>query len=271
MKERVADIDRPTGSERTIARRRLLGALGPALALVALGGCATPPVRIPMEVVRPGGLCGGGAPVLLVMLPGVRSTPQEFVDAGFVEAVRSRGIAADIAIADAHLGYYEDRSVIRRLHDDVIAPARRAGYAQIWLVGISLGGFGALGYAARQPGEVDGIVALAPYLGERSLMQELNAAGGPARWAVSAHPQAEDDLEREIWTWLATRPTPVPVYLGAGASDRFADAHRLLATLLPPDRASSAPGGHDWPVWQALWSAWLDRALLPTNRCLAAR
>jgi pimeloyl-ACP methyl ester carboxylesterase len=252
-------------------RRRLLGALLPIFVPMALGGCATPPTRVPMDVLRPGSLCGGGATALLVLLPGVHSRPQEFVEAGFVEAVRLRGIAADIAIADAHVGYYEDRSVIRRLRDDVIAPARRAGYQQIWLVGISLGGFGALGYAVRQPGEVDGIVALAPYLGQRSLMQELNASGGPARWSTSPHPQAEDDLEREIWTWLATRPTPVPVYLGAGASDRFADAHRLMATLLPPDRLSSLPGGHDWPVWQALWSAWLDRGLLPTNRCLATR
>lgn len=58
-------------------------------------------------------------------------------------------------------------------------------------------------------------------------------------------------------------PAGPPVWLGFGREDRFADAHRLLAQALPAERHFDVPGGHDWPPWRALWSAWLDRRLLP--------
>ncbi len=256
-------------------RRQLLGwwALGTLGLGLGLGGCnlLTPPTHIPMDLLRPsGGPCAGRAPTLLVMLPGVRSRPDEFIDEGFVAAVRSRGLAADIVVADAHLGYYEDRSVLRRLRDDVVRPARAAGYRHIWLVGISLGGFGALGYGARMGDEIDGIVALAPYLGRRTLQQEINAAGGPLRWSRTPHERLDDDLEREVWEWMAAGPPArLPVFLGYGREDRFAEAHRLLAGLLPPDRVDSVPGDHDWPAWRALWAHWLERELIGTT-CAAA-
>lgn len=117
-----------------------------------------------MDVTRLPGPCAGRAPALVVMLPGAYSRPQEFVDEGFVGELRRRAVAADIAIADAHVGYFQDRSAIRRLREDIVLPARAQGYRQVWLVGISLGGFGALAFGARHGGEVDGILALAPYL-----------------------------------------------------------------------------------------------------------
>lgn len=245
------------------ARRRLLGA---ALAL-PLGACALrpPPVRTPMQTLRFPAACGGRAPALVVMLPGAYSVPQEFVDEGFVDALRTRGIAADVAIADAHIGYFQDRSVLVRLREDIIGPARAAGYAQLWLVGISLGGFGALGYAARRPQDVTGVLALAPYLGRRQLQKEIIDAGGPANWRRQTFPREPDDLEREMWESLAAPPPgQPPVWLGYGRDDRFADAHRLLAGVLPAGRVTDVPGGHDWPPWRALWQAWLARGLLPT-------
>jgi pimeloyl-ACP methyl ester carboxylesterase len=220
--------------------------------------------------------------VLLVMLPGAYSRPPEFIDEGFVAAVRSRGIAADIAIVDAHLGYFNDRSVLTRLHEDVVQPARAMGYAQIWLVGISLGGFAALGYAARYENEVDGLVVLAPYLGRRQLLDEIDAAGGPMAWRRSPHaPPTDDEPERRVWEWLtapasqaigaatATATERLPVYLGYGRDDRFVAAHRQLARVLPTERCADTPGGHDWTPWRTLWSQWLDRGLLPTA-CAAA-
>ncbi len=265
----------------------LLGLLAAALA-----GCSltTPRVQVPMSVIQaPDHPCPGHAPVLLVMLPGIRSTPQEFIDEGFVTAVRRRGIAADIAIADAHIGYFEDRSVLRRLQDDVLAPARAHGVRSIWLVGISLGGFAALGQGERAGRQIDGIVALAPYLGRRTLLQEIGNSGGPAAWALAPTVQAanepdrdrdgdRDELDRDIWQWLSQganngaksdSDAPLPVYLGYGNSDRFADAQRVLQALLPAARSDTVAGGHDWPTWLALWERWLDRGLLPTT-CNAA-
>jgi pimeloyl-ACP methyl ester carboxylesterase len=247
-------------------RRTCLRAGLAAAAALALPGCGLMrrPVTLPMGTLRFAGPCRGLAPVLLVMLPGAYSDPREFVDEGYVEAVRSRGLAADVVIADAHLGYFEDRSVFVRLREDVLQPARAAGYRQVWLVGISLGGFAALGVAARRIAPVDGIVALAPYLGQRTLLKAIDDAGGPLAWAGRNPPRAgTDELDADIWRWLATRPAEPPVFLGAGRSDRFADAHRTMATLLPAERVREAEGGHDWPAWRALWNGWLDRRLLP--------
>lgn len=263
-----------------VQRRRFVAAA--ALLASGLGGCGllTPATRNPMDVVRPdAGPCGGIAPVLLVMLPGAYSRPREFVDEGFVGAVRQRGQAVDIVIADAHLGYFKERSVLQRLQADVVRPARAQGYRQIWLVGISLGGFAALGFGARHGDEIDGIVTIAPYLGRSMLLQEIEQAGGPSAWrraprAPIDNVQADDDdLERDVWRWLAeSHEAPdsqdtaarLPVFLGYGHDDRFAPAHRLLATVLPADRSDEVQGDHDWPAWRTVWSDWLDRRLLPT-------
>jgi hypothetical protein len=45
------------------------------------------------------------------------------------------------------------------------------------------------------------------------------------------------------------------LHLGYGRDDRFADAHRLLATQLPAAQVFDTPGGHDWPVWRAAVAA----------------
>jgi pimeloyl-ACP methyl ester carboxylesterase len=205
--------------------------------------------------------------VLLVMLPGAYSRPPEFVDEGFVAAVRSRGLAADIVVADAHLGYYNERTIVKRLRDDVVLPALGEGYSQVWLVGISIGGFGALGYAARHGSELAGVVTLAPYLGRRTLQREIADAGGPLAWRASQALAAADadDLDRDIWAWLATPTAAPPVYLGFGRDDRFAESHQVLGALLPSGRSFDTPGGHDWPAWRAAWHQWLDRGLLPAN------
>ena len=141
-----------------------------AIAASGLSGCSLWPraTTIPMKTLSQPGPCRPRAAELLVMLPGAYSLPDEFVTEGFVDATRRQGVVADIVIADAHLGYFYDRSVLTRLREDVIAPARAQGYRRIWLVGISLGGFGALAYATRHSAGadgasgVDGVVALAP-------------------------------------------------------------------------------------------------------------
>ncbi len=215
------------------------------------------------------GPCRGAPPPLVVLLPGAYSRPREFVDEGSVAALRRHGIAADVQVADAHLRYYEDKTIVERLRQDIVGPARARGVPQVWLVGISLGGFGALGYAARHGDEIAGVLALAPYLGRRSVLQEIEAAGGPVAWRRANAPPEGDDLEREIWRWAAGAPAAPPVWLGFGRDDRFADANRLFGSLLPPERRFDTEGGHDWPPWRALWERWLDEGRLGRD-CAAA-
>ena len=195
---------------------------------------------------------------LLVLLPGIEDIVDDYERYGFIDEVRRRGFALDLVLVDAHYGYYAKQSVLDRVREDVVVPARASGYRQIWLGGISMGGFGALLYASRFPGDIDGVVALAPYLGSASLIQEIASAGGVRRWhptGVSRH-----EHERSLWSWLrdeaieSQRPL---LYLGYGEEDRFAPAHRLLSDILPPDRVITTRGKHDWPAWCRLWDSWL--------------
>lgn len=228
-----------------------------------------PPAVVPMQSIAVRSACRSTLAPLVVMLPGAYSRPRDFVDEGFVDALRSRGVDADVQVVDAHLRYYEDKTIVERLRQDVVRPALARGVPQVWLVGISLGGFGALGYAARHGDEIAGVLALAPYLGRRSVLQELEAAGGPAAWRRRSPPPEADDLEREVWRWAASAPPAPPVWLGFGRDDRFADANRLFGSLLPPERRFDTAGGHDWPPWRALWGRWLDEGLLGRD-CAAA-
>ncbi|MDQ2778943.1 MAG: lysophospholipase [Pseudomonadota bacterium] len=277
-----------------ISRRHTLQAAGTVAAAAAVGsvlsGCALLPREavVPLPMLRlPGPCTPARATVLLVMLPGAYSLPAEFVDEGFLKALRERGVSADVLIVDSHLGYFNNGTILQRLRLDVVGPAREAGYRQIWLVGISLGGFGSLAYAAVHGNDrgfgVDGVVALAPYLGGHSLLAEITAAGGPRAWAAGQPPVvgdrvpsmkeagAADEATREVWRWVVAHEAQaehagvrtLPLYLGFGAEDRLAEGHRLLAAVLPPARVFRTPGGHDWPPWRALWQQWLALRLLP--------
>src|SRR5262245_15611963 len=148
--------------------------------LLALAGCARlRPTPVPLRTVSHSGM--GRPDTLLVCLPGRRDRPEDFDRFGFAAAAARAGARVDLIAADAHLGYYYKRIIVERLHEDAIAPARPR-YRRIWLVGVSIGGTGALLYAARHPENVDGIVLLAPFLGEEKVIDEVAAAGGLRNW-----------------------------------------------------------------------------------------
>jgi len=179
---------------------------------------------------------------------------EDFERRGLSEEMARAGVRADWVAVDAHLGYYRSRSVIERLREDVIEPARARGYRRIVVVGVSLGGLGSLLGERDHPGLFDGIVLIAPYLGDRKAMfDEIQNQGGPAAWAADHSPGA-DDVGAQVWSFLGKRVSALPpTWLAYGTADRFAVGHRLLAPSLPPDRVKTSAGGHDWPTWQALW------------------
>lgn len=235
------------------------------LAVVLLFFCACAswlPAPVPMRSVsyaRP----GGASRCLLVLLPGAGDHAEEFARQGFVEAVRARGISADVVAADATAGYYFKGIVWERLRADVIEPWRARGYEEVWLAGISMGGMGALMTSERHPELVGGLVLIAPFLGDEALAREIQLAGGLARWDPGALPKepTEDTYPRHVWRWLkqATSAGSPAIYLGFGEEDRFAPSARVLAAALPPERVFTAPGGHDWPPWRAVWAKVLER------------
>jgi pimeloyl-ACP methyl ester carboxylesterase len=189
-------------------------------------------------------------------VPGAYHGAQDFLTAGFAEAVRTRRLDLDLIFVDLEMTHVADRSPLLRLRSELVLPARAAGVS-LWLCGISLGGLFALDYAATYPGEIDGMCLLAPYLGNRILTAEIAQAPGLAAWQPGI--LAETDEERRIWRYIKTRGADSrPLYLGFGQEDRFSAAHQLLAAELPAGAVDVIPGGHDWPTWSRLWENFLD-------------
>lgn len=250
----------PGGSPQ-VGRRRAIAL--PLLGALAACGHLPRDAAVPMPLLADAAVPGRRASLLVVMLPGAYSRPGDFIREGFVHALRRQQFDADLLLADSHIGYARSDTLLDRLHDDVLVPARQRGYGRIWLVGISLGGFASLGLLRRDGEMIDGVVAIAPYLGRPALLQQVAAAGGAAAFAAGARDQ--DDLEVGLWLWLARADAALrdKLHLYTGSDDRFIEGHRLLAPLLASDHVAEAPGGHDWPAWRALWLHWLARSPWP--------
>lgn len=199
-------------------------------------------------------LARAGSDTLVVLLPGRFDDADDFRKRRFAEIAREEGAAFDVTAADAHIGYYAGGRVAERLEDDVVLPARRAGYRRVWLAGISMGGLGALIYAERYPSGVDGIFLIAPYLGEAEAADAVRAAGGLERWTPP--PVAREAMEFSERVWAAAREVlegDTTVLLAFGTDDALAPQHEVLAAALPGDRVDRLPGGHAWEPWLQAW------------------
>jgi len=226
------------------------------LVSAVLSSCV-PSAKVPLDTIMYPQEKGNLQECLVIFLPGRGSRAAEFEREGFIERIRQSGLKADAVAAELHLGYYANWTAVERLRLDVIAPARARGYKQVWLVGISMGGLGALEYARNYPGEVAGIVLLAPYVGDDEIINEIIQAGGLEAWTPG--PIAELDYQRRLWTWIRdykmqrlSRPV---IYLGYGLDDRFVEADHLLASAIGPHRTMTVPGGHTWTTWKVLWKS----------------
>lgn len=226
-----------------------------ALLLAGSTGCAlAPPTRtpIPSEVLQEAASSG----CVAVLLPGRWDRMDAFRQAGFDARVQEAGVDLGLVAVDAHIGYYREESLARRLEEDVIEPGRARGARRIWLVGTSLGAVGSLVYLESHPGEIEGVVLIAPYLGEEEVLEEVRGAGSLQQWRPP-RPLADGDYQRRIWLILrrVTAPaSPTAVLLAFGTGDDFAPGHRLLARELPASRVFRRDGGHDWSTWADLWS-----------------
>ncbi len=191
---------------------------------------------------------------LVVVLPGRADDLAALRDSGMVEAIQDAWPDADVVLAELAIRYYMDGQAPQRLHREVIAPARERGYREIWLVGASLGGMGTLLYDRAYPGEADGLVLLAPYLGDRAILREIMDAGGVSHWNPGP-PQAidADNWQRELWRhvhgWSQDPRTVRNVWLAYGDRDRLRRAMPALVPVLREEQVLVRAGGHDWNVW----------------------
>lgn len=199
--------------------------------------------------------------ILLIMLPGVGIEPEDFAAHGFVEAVRARGLPVDILAAGPDLELYLDQTIAAEIDRTIAAPARAEGYRRLWLLGLSLGGTGALLHARAQRAGAEGIILLAPFLGTPGIIAEIVRAGGLAFWRPGEI--AANDGERALLDWLkahlAALPPQPKLYLGYARGDRFVEGHAMLADLLPAEQVVATDGGHDWESWGRLWQLVLEK------------
>jgi hypothetical protein len=192
---------------------------------------------------------------LVVVLPGRGDDLDGLRKSGIAQAVQSAWPDADVMLTGLALGYYMEGQAVQRLHDEVIVPARRRGYAEVWLVGASLGGMGALMHDSAHPNQVSGMVLLAPYLGEKPVWSQVAAAGGVATWQPPPKPAAVngDNFQQELWrhlqSWSRQPAAARNVWLAYGKKDSFREYMPLLVPLLPTGHVLLREGGHDWDVW----------------------
>lgn len=206
---------------------------------------------------------------LVIVLPGRGDDLDGLARSDVAQAVQSAWPDADVILTGLALGYYMQGQAERRLHDEVVAPARTRGYREIWLVGASLGGMGALMYDRAHPGAVDGIVLLAPYLGEKPLLQEIAAAGGIAAWNPRPAADVVDagNFQLELWrhlqTWSRHPDKAKNIWLAYGDRDRLRDAMPLLIPLLRKEQVLVRNGGHAWSVWSPATKDILTQVAMP--------
>jgi predicted alpha/beta hydrolase family esterase len=204
---------------------------------------------------------GTSAPLLVALLSGSFTQAEDFIREGFVAALRERGIGAEVAMAEVRMAYFADGSVVERIGEAVVAPARQRGASRVWLAGISLGALASLAYAARHEDELEGLLLMSPYPGTRILQREMQAAGGLAKWM--AQDEAQADVEREAWQWLARRDAArLPVYCYFASGDRFVEGQRRMAEALPANAVHEMAGGHEWTDWRRMWTEFLQSGTL---------
>jgi len=204
------------------------------------------------------------AQCLFVLLPGMGDRAESFEQRGFVDELRGHSMSIDVRAADATFGYYMKGTFLERLAADVIAPAKARGYREIWLAGPSMGGFGSLFYARAHTADITGVLAIAPFLGDRDLIEEITGAGGLKNWRAPARvdDMNPDNYQREIWRWLQAatqgREAAPLIFVGYGTADKLRAADSLLTAELPPARVLLTTGEHEWPAWRRVLASFLD-------------
>lgn len=195
------------------------------------------------------------ADTLVVVLPGRADDVDALRRSDIANAVQSAWPGADVQLTGLALGYYMAGNATQRLHEEIMVPARAHGYRHVWLLGASLGGMGALLYDRAYPEGADGLVLMAPYLGEKQLLQEIERAGGAGGWQPGPVPDAldADNFQHELWrylkTWASDPTRAKTVWLAYGDRDRLRTAMPLLTPLLPSGHVFVRDGGHAWSTW----------------------
>lgn len=237
------------------------------LALIALSvqsGCKAPGDN-PLNIVEYGALDGNENRRLLIILPGIRGNASLYEKLGFIDVFHEYYPDFDVYIADAHFGYYRNRSLLVYLENQIIMPAKKKGYSEIWMMGISLGGVGSLLQLRCCTGDIDGALLISPFLGDKKLHQQMDNAGGLEEF-VSAIENENDESLESMWRWLYLNAGKLSkekrLWLTVGEQDRY-DGHDVLAGLMTPESVLIKPGSHNNKTFLRLWRNLLIQRPIP--------
>lgn len=250
------------------AMRRSLAPLAIVLAAALLGGCyflQSPTRPLPaLTVVREE---GARQPCLIVFLPGMLDGPDTYLRYGFPQDVIASGAACDSVAVNLHARHYGQIGIADAVWEDVLAPALARGYDEIWLVGVSMGGLGALLTASEHARHVDGVILLSPFLGEEAFVRSVAEGGGLAEWrAPDPLPERRtaENYSVFLWSWLRgliDDPESMPqLYLGFANGERLEPGAQVLAEVLPEGHVLRRDGEHNWATWRPLFRTLLGRA-----------
>lgn len=242
--------------------------LASSLAALLLGGCyfvQSPSRPVPaLTVVREEGT---RQDCLVVFVPGMLDGADTFFDHGFPQDLLRSGAACDSVAVNLHSRYYAQVGIAEIVWEDVLSPAVARGYDEIWLVGVSMGGLGALLTASEHAQYVDGVILLSPYLGDEAFVRQVADAGGLDEWRPpETMPERRDETSYSLflWTWLrgyVDDPEQMPeLYLGFANGERLAPAAETLARALPEGHVVPRDGGHGWATWRPMFRTLLARA-----------
>ncbi len=191
---------------------------------------------------------------LIILLSGRGASDTYFQDNEWVKIAREYGSDVDFIAPFAHFGYYMSQSLLPRLNEDVIIPAKKRGYQTISIAGISMGGLGSILYSNKFPTDIDRIYLVSPFLGKDEVHEQIRKAGGLEQWQLNK--EDKDDWNYFIWQRLKiiTQDSELKkkIFLGYGEQDRL-NGHELLAKALPQQQVITLPGGHKDVIFAEIW------------------
>lgn len=241
--------DPPGATPRPFTRRQALRgglALGASL---ALGGACAPDFQLRQVRAHP----SRRAPVLVVFLTGFSDDREEVEQHGVIDTITEHAGPVDVLVVQRETPQFFSGELSAELDRRVADQPWFQQYPRRVLIGFSGGGTAALRYIIGRPEVFDDAVLYAPYLGPEFIVEEIEAAGGLARW----QPSGAQEGQEALWVWLrrygageVTRPS---LHLLWSREDEVSVGLSLLEAHLPAHRLMIGEGKHGWEAFDPMW------------------
>lgn len=189
---------------------------------------------------------------LVFFFPGINDSAGNFASI-FPEVTQNYPVKYDLVSINATKEYYRNRTLLRRLDEDVMHDSLFEKYDETWIIANSMGTVGTILYAATHRAvNIDGIVLLGPFISRRSIQRKIERAGGLLEWE-NAVPESSE-WEVFIWNYLkecVVDSSMAELWLSYGTEEGFVTPGAvILGNTLPKQQLSVIEKGeHDWPTW----------------------